>query len=177
MADEPRFRLEYQDPFAARPEDRRGDRRLRGRLVAPVTIWTAGGPGRRAGLSVSSAMVAEGDPGVVMGLVGPLSAWLERVAETGLFTVQVLDEADRRLADGFAGSYPVDPFDGLEVADSPWGPILAGGRTTACCRLAERTPLGYHELVQGWIEDIHLSSPSRPLVRYRGAYRGLGPSR
>ena len=41
-------------------------RRLRGRLAAPVTLWTAPGP---AGLTVSSTLVADGEPGRLLGLI------------------------------------------------------------------------------------------------------------
>jgi 3-hydroxy-9,10-secoandrosta-1,3,5(10)-triene-9,17-dione monooxygenase reductase component len=40
------IRIGGQPPFAVPPERRDPTRRLRGRLVAPVTVWTAG---RRAG--------------------------------------------------------------------------------------------------------------------------------
>jgi hypothetical protein len=45
-------------PFAVPPERRSPARRLRGRLVAPVTVWTAGHPPGGAGLTVSSVLVA-----------------------------------------------------------------------------------------------------------------------
>ena len=51
-----------QHPFAVPPERRDPARRLRGRLVAPVTVWTAGHPSTGAGLTVSSVLVAEGQP-------------------------------------------------------------------------------------------------------------------
>ncbi|HLA66452.1 MAG TPA: flavin reductase, partial [Acidimicrobiia bacterium] len=45
-------------------------RRFRGRLVAPVTIVTAGAPADRTGLTVSSIIVAEGDPSRIYFLCG-----------------------------------------------------------------------------------------------------------
>ena len=51
------------DPFATPEEQRSPLRRLRGRLAAPVTLWTADGPAGPAGLTVSSMLVAEGEPG------------------------------------------------------------------------------------------------------------------
>jgi 3-hydroxy-9,10-secoandrosta-1,3,5(10)-triene-9,17-dione monooxygenase reductase component len=56
------IRIGGQPPFAVPPERRDPTRRLRGRLVAPVTVWTAGRPPGGAGLTVSSVLVAEGDP-------------------------------------------------------------------------------------------------------------------
>src|SRR3546814_3435345 len=44
-------------------------RRLRGRLEAPVTLWTSGDEKARAGLTVSSIMVAAGPEGRIIGLI------------------------------------------------------------------------------------------------------------
>ena len=61
-------------PRGATPEaDRDPVRRFRGRLAAPVTIATAGASDARAGLTVSSLMVSEGDPGRIHLLLGPLA--------------------------------------------------------------------------------------------------------
>ena len=47
------IRIGGQPPFAVPAGRRDPARRLRGRLVAPVTIWTAGRPPGGAGLTVS----------------------------------------------------------------------------------------------------------------------------
>ena len=57
------------NPFADPPHSRDPVRRFRGRLVAPVTIATAGTGRDKAGLTVSSLMIAEGEPGLVYLLV------------------------------------------------------------------------------------------------------------
>src|SRR6266536_511576 len=58
-ADDGRIRIGGQHPFATPAEWRSAARRFRGRLVAPVTVWTAGGTGDGAGLTVSSVLVAD----------------------------------------------------------------------------------------------------------------------
>jgi hypothetical protein len=42
--DEQPIRVGGQHPFATPPDRRSPARRLRGRLLAPVTVWTAGAP-------------------------------------------------------------------------------------------------------------------------------------
>jgi flavin reductase (DIM6/NTAB) family NADH-FMN oxidoreductase RutF len=54
---------------------------LRGRLVAPVTVWTAGQVPDGAGLTVSSVLVAEGQPARLLGLIAPTSALWEAMPE------------------------------------------------------------------------------------------------
>lgn len=171
--DEHRATFGGEDPFAAPVENRRQDRRLRGRLVAPVTVWTAGAAGRHTGLTISSVLIAEGEPPRVLGLVDPLSELLEATRDTGTFVVHILAESERRLAATFAGQYPGPLFDGIEVTDTPYGPRLVGARAVASCRLEAATGLGYHELVVGVVEEIDLPPQVPPLVRYRGDYRLL----
>ena len=72
------------DPFATPEEERSPVRRFRGRLPAAVTLWTAPGP---AGLTVSSTLVAAGDPGRVLGLVDDESDLWTAIEASGVFTV------------------------------------------------------------------------------------------
>jgi 3-hydroxy-9,10-secoandrosta-1,3,5(10)-triene-9,17-dione monooxygenase reductase component len=135
--DEP-IRVGSRPPFAVPPQRRDPARRLRGRLVAPVTVWTAGHP-----------------PGGA-GLIDPTSALLEAAQETGAFVVHVLAAADRALAERFGEVRPPvrGPFERLEVAESPWGPVLGGARPRAACRLAGSSPVGHAELIEGVIELV-----------------------
>jgi 3-hydroxy-9,10-secoandrosta-1,3,5(10)-triene-9,17-dione monooxygenase reductase component len=165
-----------EPPFAVPPGRRDPARRLRGRLVAPVTIWTAGQPPAGAGLTVSSVLVAEGRPAHLLGLIDPTSALWEAVRDSGAFVVQVLAAADRALAERFSEVRPPirGPFEGLEVAESPWGPVLAGGRPRAACRLVGSTPVGHGELVDGVIEELELPDLEDPLTYLHGRYRSVG---
>jgi flavin reductase (DIM6/NTAB) family NADH-FMN oxidoreductase RutF len=168
--------LSPDDPFATPLEERRLDRRFRGRLVAPVTVWTAGSGDRRAGLTVSSLLVAEGDPAEVLGLLDPLSDLFDLIVERGCFVVHVLEAAEQRAAGMFAGAYPVDPFEEVETVDGEFGPVLNGSRHTLRCRLGSSEEVGFQMLVRGRIEAIKIvTDTGQPLVRYRGRYRKLSP--
>jgi 3-hydroxy-9,10-secoandrosta-1,3,5(10)-triene-9,17-dione monooxygenase reductase component len=169
------MRVGGQHPFATPPGRRSPARRLRGRLVAPVTVWTAGRPSTGTGLTVSSVLVAEGQPARLLGLVDPTSPFWEAVQATRGFVVHVLAAADRALAERFGEVRPPvrGPFDGLEVAESPWGPVLGGRRPRAACRLAGSTPVGYAELVEGVIEQLELPDLEDPLAWSHGRYRSV----
>ena len=164
-----------QHPFAVPPQRRDPARRLRGRLVAPVTVWTAGRPPGGAGLTVSSVLVAEGRPARLLGLIDPTSAFWEAAQETSRFVVHVLAAGDRALAERFSEVRPPirGPFERLEVAESPWGPVLGGSRPRAACRLAGSTPVGYAELVEGVIEQLELPDLDDPLAYLHGGYRSV----
>jgi 3-hydroxy-9,10-secoandrosta-1,3,5(10)-triene-9,17-dione monooxygenase reductase component len=169
------IRVGSSPPFAVPPERRDPARRLRGRLVAPVTVWTAGRPPGGAGLTVSSVLVAQGEPARLLGLIDPTSALWQAAQETGAFVVPVLGVGDRFLAERFSEVRPPirDPFERLEVAASPWGPVLGGSRPRAACRLAGSAPVGHAELVEGVIEQLELPDPGGPLAYLHGRYQSV----
>jgi 3-hydroxy-9,10-secoandrosta-1,3,5(10)-triene-9,17-dione monooxygenase reductase component len=165
-----------QPPFAVPAQRRDPARRLRGRLVGPVTVWTAGQLPGGAGLTVSSVLVAEGQPPRLLGLIDPTSALLAAAREAGAFVVQVLAAGDRALAERFSEVRPPirGPFERLVVADSPWGPVLGGRRPRAGCRLVGSAPVGHGELVEGVIEQLELPDLEDPLAYLHGSYRSVG---
>lgn len=156
----------------ATPDDAR---RLRGRLASGVTVWTAGEGPSACGLTVASVIVTEGEPPHVLGTVGDLTDLLEVVRATGRFTVHVLAEGDRDLADRFAGAVPVPggPFRGLAVEPGAYGPVLSSVVTRASCRLADESQRGYPVLVDGIIEEAVTGDLDAPLAYFRGQYRRL----
>src|SRR5262245_44096567 len=173
--DDERIRMGGQHPFATPPERRSRARRLRGRLVAPVTLWTAGGLRDGAGLTVSSLLVADGEPAHLLGLIDAASACWEAMRRSGAFVVHGLGEGDRPLAERFAEVRPPirGMFEGLEVTASPWGPVLGGRRPRAACRLSRSAPVGYAELVDGVVEEIELHDLDDPLAWLHGSYRSV----
>lgn len=173
MSEEPHLTYGFEDPFLTPVEDRRADRRLRGRLLAPVTVWTARTASERVGLSVSSVLVAEGEPPEIIGLLDPLSDLRRVLEEAGVFVVHVLAETDRRLAAGFAGNYPADPYEGLEVEDTAYGPVIAGARSVISCRFTGSRAVGYQDLVTAAVEGSDLDGLPGPLAYYRGRFRRL----
>jgi 3-hydroxy-9,10-secoandrosta-1,3,5(10)-triene-9,17-dione monooxygenase reductase component len=169
------IRIGGQHPFATPPQRRDPVRRWRGRLLAPVTVWTAGGTSGGAGLTVSSVLVAEGQPARLLGLIDPTTALFEAMREAGAFVVHALAAGDRALAERFSEIRPPirGAFEGLEVAGSPWGPVLGGARPRAACRLEGSSPAGYAELVAGVIEQLELHDLEDPLAWLHGGYRSV----
>ncbi|GAA0562946.1 hypothetical protein GCM10010172_52810 [Paractinoplanes ferrugineus] len=169
-SDVPGGRIHLTDPFATPDEEKSAVRRLRGRLAAPVTLWTAPGP---AGLTVSSMLVADGEPGRVLGLIDAESELWDAVEKSELFTVAPLSPADRQRADRFAGLMPAPGglFAGDDWQQTEYGPVRPG--LWAGCRLVEARPCGWALLIEGVIETITPVDPKPPLLHYRGRYREL----
>lgn len=159
-------------PFATPDDERDPVRRFRGRLSAPVTVVTAGSGERRTGLTVSSLMVADGEPGRVFFLCGHNTDLSDRVVETGGFVVHVLGWDDRHLADRFSGRMPSPGglFVGIETSDGPRGPLIAGLPTRAECRLASATDVGWYLSIDGEVESVALGDPVAPLQYHRGRF-------
>jgi flavin reductase (DIM6/NTAB) family NADH-FMN oxidoreductase RutF len=164
--------IHSSDPFATPEELRSPVRRLRARLPSPVTVWTAPGP---AGLTVSSVLVADGDPGLLLGLVNDESDFWEAAQRAGRFAVIPLHAGHRQLADRFAGVLPSPGglFAQEQWRDTEYGPVLADATSWAGCRLLEATECGWALLVRAAIEEIVAGTTDDPLLYFRGRYRRL----
>jgi 3-hydroxy-9,10-secoandrosta-1,3,5(10)-triene-9,17-dione monooxygenase reductase component len=169
---EPGAQIHSTDPFATPEQDRSPVRRLRGRLAAAVTLWTAPGP---AGLTVSSMLVADGEPGRVLGLIDEESDLWDAVSRGGVFAVTPLGPGDRLLADRFAGLMPAPGglFAAAAWTPTGYGPVPQDAGTWAGCRVEGRRPCGWALLVEAVIETVRLEVTRPPLVHYRGRYRDL----
>ncbi|HHC08689.1 MAG TPA: flavin reductase [Actinobacteria bacterium] len=166
---------EGEHPFEE-PEERRDPiRRFRGRLAEPVCVVTAGIDDDRAGLTVGSLVVSEGEPARVHLLVGPLSDFYEVLGRSGRFVVHVLDASRTDLAELFAGRRPGPggPFASVAFEDSPWGPVLTEVANRAYCSYYEGTEQGWSVLVTGDVDRVELADLDDPLVHFRGRYRRL----
>ena len=162
-------------PFQTPPDERDPVRQFRGRLVAPVTVFTAGGEGSWAGLTVSSLMIAEGEEASVVALIGPATDLWDQIEGTQTFIVHILDDSQREHGDAFAGirPRPGGPFAGLDVEHSEWGPVIASLPNRLFCRLAESTSLPFHELVVGTVDKAEVGDLDDPATYFRGGYRRL----
>ena len=169
---EPGAQIHSADPFATPEQDKSPVRRFRGRLASAVTLWTAPGP---AGLTVSSALVADGDPARVLGLIDEESDFWEAAGASGRFAITVLGLGDQQLADRFAGLMPAPggPFASGAWTETDFGPVPAGAGTWAGCRLAAQRPCGWALLVEGIVETVRLDTGPAPLMHFRGRYRRL----
>ncbi|MDI1461743.1 flavin reductase family protein [Catellatospora sp. KI3] len=160
------------DPFATPESARNPVRRLRGRFAMTVSLWTAPGP---AGLTVSSSLVADGEPGRLLGLVDDESELWPAIEAAGVFAVTPLGPANRQLADRFAGLMPAP---GGLFRQEPWqetayGPVPAGSATWVGCRLDGARPFGWGLLVEATLVEITLGPADPPLLHHRGRYATL----
>ena len=148
-------------------------RRLRGRIGSGVTLWTAGEGVGRAGLTVTSLMVALGPSPSVLALLDPDSDLLAELRETSRAVVQLLGWEDRQLAEAFAGTAPAPggAFRQAEFVATPYGPLLARATTHARVSLAGEREVGWSVEVEVVLDEITIGdSDDRPLLHRRGRF-------
>lgn len=171
-------------PFAEPAGDRDPIRQVRGRLGTAVSLWTAGDGGDRAGLTVSSYLVAAGDPAHVVGLVHPDSDLLDAVSATGRAVVHLLQHRHQRRAEEFAGLFPAPGglFAGEGWEQTQWGPRLRDVTTWLGVRLTNvdaaqqvSREVGWSVMLDGLVEHVVLGEDDDPLVHRRGQYVRLHP--
>ena len=147
-------------------------RRFRGRLGGAVTLWTAGDGAARVGLTVSSLMVANGEPARLLALVDPDSDLADSLEPGGRAAVMLLAWEHRDLAEGFAGTAPAPGgvFRQAAFEQTAWGPVLSGPRTWAGVVLEDVREVGWSSLLTTRLEQVTIGDDDRPLVHRRGRY-------
>lgn len=169
--------IHSEHPFSDPEADRRPARRLRGRLPAPVTVWTSTYEGGRAGLTVSSLLVADGAPPRLLCLLDEESALWPVLRASGLAAVSVLGPDDRQLADVLAGVAPSPggAFRTGEWTDTDWGPVVVGRAWAGGRLVGEPRPVGWPLLVELTLEhtDLSAGADAGALAYRRGRYLAL----
>ncbi|MGZ5369540.1 MAG: flavin reductase family protein [Aeromicrobium sp.] len=158
-------------PFMPPEGERDPLRRFRGRLPAPVTVWATGEGPDRHGFTVSSLLIADGEPGMVAGLVDEDSDFRDALEDT--FTVNILAAGHVMMAEAFAGIGPAPggPFTLGTWRQSDWGPVLEGsaGWLGARVRKGKSHKLGWGLLVEATIEHVEVGDVAA-LTHLRGRY-------
>lgn len=179
-------------PFLPPEGERNPLRRFRGRLVAPVSLWTAYAGEQRVGWTVSSLMVADGPEPKVLGLLDPDADLTEALepsdrtepsggtasGETATVVVSLLGWRHRHLPDAFAGLAPAPggPFRLADWHETPYGPVLADAPGWLAATVLEASPIGWSTLLTARIERVEIGSGDEALLGHlRGRYLPLGP--
>lgn len=166
--------IHSEHPFLP-PEDERDPlRRLRGRMPAPVSIWTSEDSQSRDGWTISSFLVADGQPAELVALVDEDSDWWEVFCRTGLATVNVLASGQGPIADVFArvAPSPGGPFRTGDWESGSHGPRLKGAAAWVEVALADEDPThaGWGLLVRARVEGIEVAGHEPALGHLRGRY-------
>ncbi|SDE44747.1 NADH-FMN oxidoreductase RutF, flavin reductase (DIM6/NTAB) family [Auraticoccus monumenti] len=169
-----RVTIHSEHPFATPDSERSPLRRLRGRLPQAVTVWTTGAGAAREGWTLSSVLVADGEPGEVLGLLDPDSDLAAELDPGTALVVNVLDAGQRAVADAFArvAPSPGGPFRTGDWEQGPHGPRLLGAQGWLGVRVLDgpEVHVGWSLLVRAVVETVELDADRSTLVHTRGRY-------
>lgn len=145
-------------------------------VAATVTVVTTDGPAGKAGATVSAFTSLSADPPSVLVCLKADSGIARAVAANGTFCVNILPEDADHLARRFAGMFDADSpdrFEGVEVVDTEYGPLLP--RATAfSCSLTHRHVHGSHAICIGDVTGIS-DAGERPLTYMSGSFHIVRP--
>jgi flavin reductase (DIM6/NTAB) family NADH-FMN oxidoreductase RutF len=161
-----------EHPFLPPPEARDRVRQLRGRLVAPVTIVTAGDDG----MTASAILVVEGEVPRIVAVISDVADFFAAVTATKRFLVHICTTEHRALSDRFAevAPSPGGLFQDLSLIATEWGPRIEGFENWAGCTVESTLAIGYQVILVGTIDHFEVGTLDDPLTYFRGRYRQLG---
>jgi flavin reductase (DIM6/NTAB) family NADH-FMN oxidoreductase RutF len=162
--------IHEEHPFADPEPD--PVRRFRGRVGGTVSLWTSGPESGRAGLTVTSFLVAAGEQARVLALLDPDADLTEALLATGIGVVQLLGWEHRDLAEMFAGTAPAPGgrFSHAEFEQTAWGPRLVSAASWAGVRLEAEQQVGWSTLVTTVVERLEVGDDDDPLRHHRGRF-------
>lgn len=164
--------IHHEHPFIPEADARDQLRRFRGRLGPQVSLWTSAEGSHRVGLTVSSMLVALGEPGFVLGLLDPDSDLADALVVGSGLVVQLLEWQHRDAAEQFAGQMPAPggPFANHPFDDTTWGPVLGSASTWLGCRVTQRREVGWSLEISAEVEHVVIGADAAPLRHRRGRW-------
>jgi flavin reductase (DIM6/NTAB) family NADH-FMN oxidoreductase RutF len=142
------------------------------RHPAGVSVATVDLEGQRLGLTVASLVAVALEPPLVVISIAKAAALHELLRDARGFAVSLLRVEQEPLAQHFArGVPPIAMWTGVEVDESPRGPLLGGALGWLECALAAEHAAGDHTLFVGLVERAEAGPAGAPLVRLDGRYQ------
>lgn len=143
-----------------------------------VCIVTTQGPAGKFGLTVSAWSSVSAEPPVVLVCINRKNLLVEAVVQNGRFAVNVLTEAQSRLARIFAGrpaSGKAYDFSAAQWHAAPSGDVLLDqASATFSCALDHWHDVGTHRVFMGRVESVG-SSDAAPLLYHNRTFGRFEP--
>ncbi len=144
------------------------------RLASGVVIIAVDDEGEKYGLAVTAVSSISADPPILMVCVNQKASAHDALVRAGCFTVNLLSQADREVADLFGSP----SHRHLRFSTGRWNtlttgaPVLSGSLATFDCRTVNTMPASSHTIFFGKVVGLALSSNEiDPLLYWDGAYR------
>jgi flavin reductase (DIM6/NTAB) family NADH-FMN oxidoreductase RutF len=148
------------------------------RLIATVTIITAGDEAARAGMVATAVMSVSADPpSLVVGINRESGVW-QAVKDTGRFSVNLLGTHHTGLVHPFSGQLQGEERFTLGQwhRHASQTPYLADAVVSLFCRVDGSLDYGTHTLFVGAVDDIRIgANESEPLLWRNGSFANAVP--
>ncbi len=156
------------------PTDPDGLRRAFARFPTGVAVICARAEdGTDGGMTANAICSLSLDPLLVLVCFENEARTLPLVEAVGKFSVSILPEGARELADRFASKIEEgEKLRGVPSRDEDGVPVLEGSIAWAVCELDKTVEAGDHTIVIGEVKSLG-ASDGRPLVWFDGAYSSL----
>ncbi len=152
-------------------------RKMRGLFASGVTAVTTVQEGKLHGVTVSAFSAVSLNPPLVLVCIANESESRDRIAESGIFAVNILGEEQEFLAERFAARAPLvnAHFDGVPYHTAVTGsPILPKAIAWYDCRVEAAHDGGDHTIFVGRIEALGWGATApQPLLYFANRYAGL----
>jgi flavin reductase (DIM6/NTAB) family NADH-FMN oxidoreductase RutF len=144
-----------------------------GHFATGVAVITAAGPSGTGGMTANAVCSVSLDPLLLLVCFEQSARTLPLVRETGRFAVNVLRAGSEDIARAFASKVPErEKLAGVAHRLHERMPVLDAALAWLVCDLRELVPAGDHEIAIGKVVAMDVRE-GRPLVWYRGGYRGV----
>ena len=150
-------------------------RKVMGHFATGVTVVTVLDGNRPSGITVNALSSVSLDPPLVMIAIDRRRRIHPHVVAAGRYAVNILGEGQQPLADCFAGAAVepgLDAFCGAAWHPGESGlPLIDGSIATLECTIAQRIPVGDHDLFIGRVDMLgNEEHHPMPLLYYRRRY-------
>ena len=143
--------------------------------VALVTVGRE--PGKRTGLTVTSACSLSDDPPSVLVCVNRSASAHGRIREEGHFVVNFLGEEHALLALTFSGQKGVNGDDrfsfGSWTTGATGAPVLEDAVASFDCTVMQEIETKTHSIFLGEVRHVRQSTAEDPLIYLRSGFHGL----
>lgn len=146
-------------------------RAVMGAFATGVAVITTSANGELHGMTVNSLTSVSLDPPMLLVCFVKESRTAKAVRERGAFVVNILDDRQQALSDGFARP-GANHFEGLKLDHTESGLPILPGVANVVCEVADVYWGGDHDVVLGRVVGIQ-DQPGQPLVYFRGKYDTL----
>lgn len=149
-----------------------------GSFPGAVTLVTTGSGADRSGITATAVCSVTDSPPSLLVCVNRATGTRHMIAETGLFSVHLLDSEHGPLARHFAGANGAKGAAKFDMGD--WQsfasglPLLADAAVSLACEVTETMEVGTHSLFIGRIEEVRLNERA-PLVYAKSQFHGIAP--